>query len=110
VIQDITPPDIRSTGVGLALLAAHLLGDASSPLLLGVLSQRFTPPEIVQALAHHQDLSPAQIQAMGHALGQAFLVTGPTCLFLAGIACLIGLKTVAKDMDRMQRQLHEKHS
>ena len=107
VIQDITTPDIRSTAVGLALLTAHLLGDASSPLLIGTLSQQFSPPDVVQALTLHQHLTPAQTQALGHALGQAFLVTAPTSLFLAGIACLIGLKTVAKDMEKMQRQLHQ---
>jgi hypothetical protein len=64
---------------------------------------------VVQALAHHQQLSPAQIQALGQALGQAFLLTAPPCLLLAGIACLVGLKTVAKDMEKMQAQLHEKH-
>jgi MFS family permease len=110
VIQDITTPDIRSTAVGLALLAGHILGDASSPLLLGTLSDRFTPPEIVQALMKHQTLKPEQTQALGHALGQAFIISGPTCLFLAGIACLIGLKTVAKDMEKMQAHLHQKHN
>ena len=109
VIQDITIPHIRATAVGLALLAGHLLGDASSPLLIGALSERFSPPEVVQALANRQELSPTQIQALGHALGQAFLITAPPCLLLAGIACLIGLKTVAKDMEKMQAQLHEKH-
>ena len=59
-------------------------------------------------MAHHQHLSPDQIQALGHALGQAFVITGPTCLFLAGIACLVGLKTVAKDMEKMQAHLHQK--
>ncbi len=109
VIQDITIPHIRSTAVGLALLAGHLLGDASSPLLIGTLSDRFSPPDVVQALAHHQRLSPAQIQALGHALGQAFLITAPPCLLLAGLACLVGLKTVAKDMEKMQALLRQQH-
>ena len=109
IIQDITTPDIRSTAVGLALLAGHLLGDASSPLLVGAISDRFTPSDVLQALAHHQHLNSTQTLALGHALGQALLITAPTCLFLAGIACLIGLKTVAKDMQKMQVQLHQKH-
>jgi MFS family permease len=85
VIQDITTPDIRSTAIGLALLLGHILGDASSPTLIGTLSDYF------------------------HSLRLALLVTAPTSLFLAGLACLIGLKTVAKDMEKMQAHLHEKH-
>jgi len=85
IIQDITPPDIRSTAVGLALLLGHLLGDASSPLIIGIISQRFS-------------------------LGFALLVTAPTCLLLAGLICLIGLRTVARDMNKMQEQLHHSKS
>ena len=81
IIQDITPPDIRSTAVGLALLLGHLLGDASSPVIIGAISQRFS-------------------------LGFALLITAPPCLFLAGLICLLGLRTVAKDMVAMQEQLH----
>ncbi len=81
IIQDITPPDIRSTAVGLALLLGHLLGDASSPVIIGAISQRFS-------------------------LGFALLVTAPPCLFLAGLICLFGLRTVARDMAAMQMQLH----
>jgi MFS family permease len=108
VVQDVTAPNIRSTAVGLALLAAHLLGDASSPLLIGILSQHFSPPDVTQALALHHRLSAAQILAQGHALGLALLVTAPACLFLAGVACLVGLRTVAKDMKKVQTQLHQK--
>lgn len=80
VIQDITTPDIRSTAIGLALLLGHLLGDASSPLIVGWISNT-------------------------HSLGFALLVTGPTSLFLAGLICLIGIKTVAADMKAMRKHL-----
>ena len=85
VIQDITTPNTRSTAVGLALLMGHLLGDASSPTLIGTLSDHL------------------------HSLRLALLVTAPTSLFLAGLVCLVGLKTVAKDMANMQAHLHQKH-
>lgn len=84
VIQDITTPDIRSTAIGLALLLGHLLGDASSPLIVGWISST-------------------------HSLGFALLVTGPTSLFLAGLICLIGIKTVAGDMQAMRDHLHTEH-
>ncbi len=80
VIQDITTPDIRSTAIGLALLLGHLLGDASSPLIVGWISNT-------------------------HSLGFALLATGPTSLFLAGLICLIGIKTVAGDIKAMRKHL-----
>lgn len=80
VIQDIIEPQIRATAIGIVLLVAHVLGDAASPLLIGAISERSS-------------------------LGIAFITTAPTCLFLAGLICLIGLKTVAKDMQAMQERM-----
>src|SRR6266699_1886377 len=80
VIQDVIVPNMRATAIGLALLLAHLLGDAAAPSIIGLISDHSS-------------------------LGTALMVTGPTFLFLAGLVCLIGLKTVARDMRRMQEQL-----
>ena len=80
VIQDVIAPEMRATAVGLALLLAHLLGDASAPTLIGLISDRTS-------------------------LGTALLVTAPLFLFLAGLVCLIGLRSVARDMKRMQEQM-----
>lgn len=77
VIQDIIPPGLRATAVGVALLLAHLLGDAAAPSIIGFIAEK-------------------------KSLGFALITTGPTFLFLAGLVCLIGLRTVAKDMQRMQ--------
>lgn len=92
IIQDVILPEVRATAFGLALLLAHLLGDAASPTIVGILSDRF--------------------RALGYSdsLGYALLVTAPTCLALAGIVSLLGLRTVARDMGRMQEQLHAKHT
>jgi Sugar phosphate permease len=81
IVQDITTPDVRSTAVGLALLIGHLLGDAASPTIVGGLSDK--TGSLITALQ----------------------LTGPTCLLLAGLVCLIGLKTVASDMHKMQQHL-----
>ncbi len=80
VIQDVIAPGMRATAVGLALLLAHLLGDAAAPLVIGLISANSS-------------------------LGTALLTTTPTFLFLAGLVCMLGLKTVARDMRRMQEQL-----
>src|SRR5712691_9466479 len=83
VIQDVIAPNMRATAVGLALLLAHILGDASAPTIIGLISDRSS-------------------------LGTALIVTAPTFLFLAGLVCLIGLRTVARDMQRMQIQLQNR--
>ncbi|MEO8972501.1 MAG: MFS transporter [Ktedonobacteraceae bacterium] len=80
VIQDIIAPEIRATALGIALLLAHILGDAAAPTIIGIFSDQSS-------------------------LGTALLVTAPTFLFLAGLVCLIGLRTVARDMGSMQEQL-----
>jgi MFS family permease len=79
VIQDVITPALRATAVGLSLLLAHLLGDAASPFVIGAI-------------------------ANNSSLGLALTVTAPTFLFLAGLVCLFGLRTVARDMHRMQAQ------
>ncbi len=84
VIQDIITPDARATAIGVVLLLAHLFGDASSPTIVGL-------------IADHN----------AGGLGFALLVTAPACLLLAGIICLFGLKTVARDMRAMQEKLHQ---
>ena len=80
ILQDIIAPAMRATGVGLVMLVAHLLGDAASPSVIGMLADNFS-------------------------LGTALLATAPLCLFIAGLACLLGLKTVANDMQAMQDAL-----
>ena len=84
VIQDVIAPEMRATAIGLSLLLAHLLGDAAAPSAIG-------------ALATHVPL------------GNALLITAPTSLFIAGLICLSGLRTVARDMKRMQETLRLTH-
>jgi sugar phosphate permease len=84
VIQDVIRPDLRATAVGLSLLFAHLLGDAAAPALIGLISD-----------LHNHDL------------GFALLITAPTALLLAGLVCLIGLRSVARDMKAMQKQVNQ---
>jgi hypothetical protein len=42
-------------------------------------------------------------------LNFALITTTPTFLFLAGLACLIGTRTVARDMRHMQEHLRVTH-
>ncbi|HEX6552675.1 MAG TPA: MFS transporter [Ktedonobacteraceae bacterium] len=82
VMQDVIHPNMRATAVGLALLLAHILGDAAAPTIIGLISDYTS-------------------------LGLALTITAPVFLFLAGIACLIGLRTVGRDMQRMQDLLRK---
>src|SRR5579884_137363 len=86
VIQDIVTPDIRATAIGLALLLAHLFGDAASPLIIGALADQTS------------------------SLGLALLLTAPPCLLIAGLICLGGLRTVARDMKAMEKQMSHSHA
>ena len=82
VIQDVIAPEMRATAMGLALLLAHMLGDAASPFAIGALARQIP-------------------------LGTALLITAPTSLLIAGLLCLPGLRTVARDMRRMQETLKQ---
>lgn len=85
VIQDVIAPEMRATAVGLSLLLAHLLGDAASPAVIGAI-------------------------ASNTSLGTALTLTAPTFLLLAGLVCLLGLRTVERDMRAMEKHLQKKPS
>lgn len=85
VIQDVIAPEMRATAVGLSLLLAHLLGDAASPAVIGAI-------------------------ASNTSLGTALTLTAPTFLLLAGLVCLLGLRTVGRDMRNMQKHVTKKLS
>ena len=85
VIQDVIAPEMRATALGLSLLLAHLLGDAAAPSVIGAIASNVS-------------------------LGTALTLTAPTFLFLAGLVCLLGLRTVARDMRAMEKHLQKKLS
>ena len=82
-VQDVITPGARATALGLTGLLVHLLGDAAAPSVIGLIADRYT-------------------------LSFALITTTPTFLFLAGLACLVGTRTVARDMRRMQEQMRDK--
>jgi MFS transporter, Spinster family, sphingosine-1-phosphate transporter len=82
VIQDVIAPEMRATAIGLALLLAHLLGDAAAPSAIGALAGKVS-------------------------LGLALTLTAPLSLFIAGLICLLGLRTVARDMKRMRESMQK---
>jgi MFS family permease len=84
VVQDIITPKARATALGILFFLSHLLGDAAAP-------------SIIAYIAHK------------HSLGLVLAITSPTFLFLAGFVCLLGLRSVSRDMRHMQEQLQGEH-
>jgi MFS transporter, Spinster family, sphingosine-1-phosphate transporter len=87
VIFDVVPAAVRASVMGAFLLFSHLAGDAIAPPLVGYLSDR------LQYVWHF----PAD-----EALRRAMLVL-PAVGLIGGVVLLVALRTVARDMERVQR-------
>lgn len=95
--QDVAPAALRASAVAISLLIAHLLGDAFSPVLVGVLAHSFDHTggtHFVQNIA-------------GHDLAMAMLVTCTPALVIAGLVGIFGARwmkadvAAAQEMDRL---------
>ncbi len=88
VTQDVVPPAVRALVVSVTLLIGHLLGDVTSPLIVGIISDH--------------------LGGGSHGLSRALLFTCPVMLLCAGAVGLFGSRFVAYDLDRIdaQRQAH----
>lgn len=75
IVQDATPPALRSTAVAVGLLLSHLLGDAWAPTAVGALST-----------------------ALGERTGMALLIIGAPALLLAALAGIFGARIYAGDV------------
>ncbi|MDQ6883039.1 MAG: MFS transporter [Candidatus Dormibacteraeota bacterium] len=78
--QNVVLPTARASAVTLALLIEHLFGDSYSPLAIGKLSDAV------------------------HSLQLALLILLPPLLLLAALAAASGIRSEAKDGDRMEAQ------
>lgn len=98
--QDVAPAALRASAVAVSLLIAHLLGDAFSPTLVGVLARVFDPTG-----GQHFALDMA-----GHDLARAMLVTCPPALAIAGLVGIFGARwmkgdvAAAQEADRLARK------
>ncbi|GAC1643716.1 MAG: MFS transporter [Ktedonobacteraceae bacterium] len=86
--QDVVPSALRASAVALSLLIAHLLGDAFSPTLVGVLATSFDPTH-----GHHFAASIA-----GQDLSSALLVTCTPALAIAGFVGIFGAGWMKSDI------------
>ncbi|WP_069803822.1 MFS transporter [Thermogemmatispora onikobensis] len=92
-IQDTVPSALRASAVALALLLAHLLGDAFAPSLIGVLAQHFDPTNGGH-FAH---------DVAGQDLRLALLMTCVPMLTLAGLVGIFGARWMKRDIAAAQR-------
>ncbi len=87
--QDVVPSALRASAVALSLLSAHLLGDAFSPSLVGLLARAFDPTpgklHFTQSVA-------------GQDLSLAFLVTCVPTLVIAGVVGIFGARWMKADV------------
>ncbi len=86
--QDVVPSALRASAVAVSLLIAHLLGDAFSPTLVGVLATSFDPTH-----GHHFATGMA-----GQDLSVALLVTCTPALVIAGLIGLFGARWMKGDI------------
>jgi MFS transporter, Spinster family, sphingosine-1-phosphate transporter len=78
VAQNVVPPTLRASSVTLLLFISHVAGDSHSPFDVGVISDH-----------------------VGSLQG-ALLITSPTLLLAAAIASATGLRTVKRDVEKME--------
>jgi len=98
--QDVVPSALRASSVAISLLIAHLLGDALSPSIVGILSAHFDPNSVLDS-KHF---------LTGQYLSQALLITCTPALVIAGLVGILGARwmkadiTAAEEADRQARE------
>jgi MFS transporter, Spinster family, sphingosine-1-phosphate transporter len=92
-LTDVVLPRLRATAVCVTLLIAHLLGDAFSPSVVGVLAGALDPTHgghFAQNIAAHD-------------LGQALLITCTPALIIAGLVGIFGSRWMGTDVAEAER-------
>ncbi len=98
--QDVAPSALRASAVAVSLLIAHLLGDAFSPALVGVLARMLDSTGGTHFL----------LNRAGQDLSVAIMVTCTPGLVIAGLVGLFGAHwmkadvAAAQEVDRVARQ------
>ncbi|HWN99117.1 MAG TPA: MFS transporter [Blastocatellia bacterium] len=100
-IQDVIEPSLRATAMALYFFAMYVLGGSFGTSILGMLSDHYAKAAMTAAGA--SAMSEA-FRAEG--LHSAFYVVPLVSLILA-IVLYAGSRTVAKDMERLQRWMRE---
>jgi MFS family permease len=104
-IQDVIEPSLRGTAMALYFFAMYVLGASLGPLGMGFLSSHFTRRAALDAgvvETSFQALRPFAAQGLHSAL---FIV--PVLGVLLGVVLFAASRTVARDMEKLQRWMRE---
>ncbi len=104
-IQDVIEPSLRGTAMALYFFAMYVLGASLGPLGMGFLSSYFTRQAALNAGVTEttfQALRPFAAQGLHSAL---YVV--PVLGVLLGIVLFAASRTVARDMEKLQRWMRE---
>ena len=104
-IQDVIEPSLRGTAMALYFFAMYVLGASLGPLGMGYLSDHFKVKAAQAAGVTEftfETLKPFEGQGLHSAL---FII--PVLGLLLAVVLFAGSRTVAKDMDRLQRWMRE---
>jgi MFS family permease len=104
-IQDVIEPSLRGTAMALYFCAMYVLGASLGPVGMGFLSSHFTRQAALNAGVTEttfQALRPFAAEGLHSAL---YVV--PVLGVLLGVVLFAASRTVAKDMEKLQRWMHE---
>ena len=90
--QEVVPTMLRGSAVAVSLFLSHILGDAFSAPVIGVLARSFDPTG-----QHFQN------SVAGHDLMLALIFLFPPALAIAGLAAMFGSRWVKGDMEAAAR-------
>ena len=102
-IQDVVEPSLRGTAMALYFFAMYVLGGSFGTTILGMLSDHFAKRAMSEAGA---TVMAEPFRAAG--LHSAFYVVPLVSLLLA-LVLFAASRTVAKDMEKLQRWMRESH-
>lgn len=91
-LQEVVPTMLRGSAVAISLFLSHILGDAFSAPIIGVLARSFDPSGL-----HFQN------SVAGYDLMLALIFLFPPSLAIAGIVAMVGSRWVKSDMEDAKR-------
>jgi MFS family permease len=108
-IQDVVEPGLRATAMALYFFAMYVLGGSFGTSIVGMLSDYYAKQAMIDAglSAASMAVIPEQFRAAG--LHSAFYVVPVVSLMLAFVLWM-GSRTVAADMEKLQRWMRESSS
>lgn len=99
VTANVVPANQRAAGYALSIFLIHLLGDISSPILIGAISQWFGKPGVASSRLGEVLAALGAVPVGGSNLTVGMLSVVPV-MFLGSLFFLLGSRHLAADQDR----------